>query len=355
MKRISAVLLIMLMLCPNLAFAEEPQVLRTITKEYEFNTKSFDFEYTQGASFEPPEEITEDGAIYKFKSIVYELITQKELFLTEQVTFYHEVENKGMVEKDETIFEEIIQINDESFEGEAVLKEVTYAENVIKDRTASTTESYDYGFQSSKPIPPDTLDVLYHDESSNSDVLTKLNFVKLNESNAQWEDNIHVEQTYRSIYVDEYLLNDGTRLVFNCDQPEYEGFEDVLLEHMRLKKENYRIVGSKWIGDIKTSEGQTTRIAQYTVNRYVKEYSAVYSGSFELPNILTYDATAHYVGDIEKQVPDGIDYTVKAIVTYEEKPIPIKKNLTPVIAGTTGGVIGLCGLVFFLIKKRNKE
>lgn len=186
-------------------------------------------------------------------------------------------------------------------------------------------------------------------------MLATLDFVNLKESNAQWEDNIHVEQTYRSIYEDEYLLIDGTRLHFNSDQPEYEGFEDKLLAQMRLKKESYRIVDSKWIGEVKTSDGQTTRVARYTVNRYVKDYTGIYTGSFDLPNIIAYDGKAVYEGVLENQEPNGKEYLVKAIVTYEEKPLPPKRNIAPIVAGTTGGVIGLCGLVFMLMKRRKKE
>jgi len=258
-----------------------------------------------------------------------------------------------MSEKDDTVFVEFFEINEETYEGEIPLKEITYTESLITGRTASDTKEYAYGLQSTKPIPTATLDVLYHDDKTNSDVLATLNFLKLKESNAQWEDNIHVEQTYRSIYEDEYLLIDGTRLLFNSDKPDYEGFEDELLAQMRLKKESYRIVDSKWLGEVQTSDGQTIRVARYTVNRYVKDYTGIYTGSFDLPNIIAYDGKAVYEGILEDQEPNGKEYLVTAIVTYEQIPQPVKKNIAPIVAGASGGVIGLCGLVFFLIKKRN--
>jgi len=347
MKRLTAALLILLMLIPNIVFAEEQQELRTITKEYQFTATSHVFEY------EPQKEIKEDGIKYQFKSIDYELIGETDLFVSTEETFTHEIEQLGMSEKDDTVFAEFIEVTEEGFEGEIPLKEITYTEILITGRTASDTKEYAYGLQSTKPIPPDTLDVLYHDDETNSDVLATLNFLKLKESNAQWEDNIHVEQTYRSIYEDEYLLIDGIRLFFNSDKPDYEGFEDELLAQMRLKKESYRIVDSKWLGEAQTSDGQTIRVARYIVNRYVKDYTGIYTGSFDLPNIIAYDGKAVYEGVLENQEPNGKEYLVKAIVTYEQIPQPVKKNIAPIVAGASGGVIGLCGLVFFLIKKRN--
>jgi len=63
MKKITAILLVLFFLVPNLAFAEEQKELMTLTKEYEFETTNHIFKY------EPPNEITEGGMTYQNKSI----------------------------------------------------------------------------------------------------------------------------------------------------------------------------------------------------------------------------------------------------------------------------------------------
>jgi hypothetical protein len=205
-----------------------------------------------------------------------------------------------------------------------------------------------------EPTPASELDVLYHDEETNCDVLVTLQFQKLRKTTIpHWEENIVVEHMHRSIYEEEYLLNDGTRLSFSESKPIYDGIEEKLLSQMGLSTSTHRIIDSEWLSETTSEDGVTSRLAGYLVERNVTGYKAIYSGTFDIPDMLVYDATVIYEGNLSKQVESGAEYTVKAIVTYEE--VQEKKNNTAaVIVGTSSGIIALCGLVVFLKQRKKK-
>lgn len=356
MKKSILLIITLLILFSIAVSATEPQ--KTITRETEFTTKLT--EYTYDAS----EEIIEDGVIYNFIDITYQVISEKQLTTTQTKLFNDEVTNEGMKHKDDNIFDKEVMIEKDGYHGVIPLKEIIYTGRKITERTASHTVEYDYKSQVSAPDPAPTLDVLYHDEETNIDVLATLPFVKLKKnSKSKWEDNIQVEQLYRSIYEDEYLLVDGTRLSFNKDKPEYKGIEDKLLRQMRLDTNNYIITDSRWINIAYTKDGITTRLAGYTVNRYVTVYSALYSGAFDIPNMLVYDAAAVYEGELTKEVDDEIEYTVMAIAIYEEiidselndETIIDDNSLIKTIVAAASGFIVLCGLVLLLRKRKKKR
>ncbi len=351
MRKIMLLLVAFIFILTTTAHAEETNdQSQTIIKEYEFTTTSINFNY------DAPLEIIEDGIIYTRKNIDYEIIKNETIYSIETKIFINEIIIESLTEQDDTLFECAMEINEDGYIGEISLKEIIYTERKVTGRTASHKVEYDYGLQVSKPESLSTIDVLYYDEETNVNVLVTLPFNKLKETTKPyWENNIHVQQTYRSIYEDEYLLIDGTRLSFSSDKPQFEGMENEILNNMRLSPEKNMITDSSWIGDASIEDDITSRLASFIVNRYVTGYKAIYSGSFDIPNMLVYDATAIYESELSKQEPNGTEYTVKAIVTYEEVNEVIPKGNIPVIAGTSTGVLGLCGLVFFIIKRRKKK
>ena len=350
MKITFAPFLILLMLIPSIAFAEETESeLESVTREFEFTSNTSDFEYT------PPDQIAADEKVYYFKDIEYDLLSEEKLFTTLTESITKEVTEAGLSEKDDSLFAETMEIDEDDFVGTIPLKEIIYTEEIETDRVGTFTTEYDYGYQPSEPDAAKTLDVLVTDKRTGLDVLAILPLVELKIGSTAWEDSVHSIQVHRSVYDKEYLLSDGSRLSFLSESPEYEGCSDILLSDMRLAPEDYRITGSRWLNELSSSDGNYTRTAEYTVERLVTSYTAVYSGSFDLPDILTYTATAVYEGELSKEEPNGMEYQVKAIVTYEEKPVKKNTAATVAIVGGSSGVITLCGLSFILMKRRKQK
>ncbi len=346
MKKKTALLLItLLLLCTTVYAADET---KTIIKEYEFTTKSEEFDY------DVPETINEDEIKYILRGIEYQILNEETLYETQTETFLQEVFIEGAEKDDDSIFEDEVAIDEDGYLGSIPLKEKVYTERIVTGRTASHKVEYDFGLQSEEPTPASELDALYHDEETNCDVLVTLQFQKLKETTKPyWEENIVVEHIHRSIYEEEYLLNDATRLSFSESKPTYEGIEEKLLNQMGLSTPIHKITGSEWLSKTATEDGVTSRLAGYTVKRYVTGYAAIYFGTFDIPDMLVYDATAIYEGELSKQIEGGTEYTVKAIATYEE--VQEKNNTAAVIVGTSSGIIALCGLVVFLRKRKEKK
>lgn len=308
MKKATIFLLVFMMLIPNQAFADEkPKELEELIKEYEFISTETDYNYKS------PNQITEDEKVFNLRDIEYEIISEKQLYTTVTEVITKEVIEEGLTEED-SLFAESIEVDEDGFVGVIPLKEIIYSENIETDRIGSHTATYDYGFQSSPPDPSKTLDVLVTDKRTGMDVLANLPLSDLKSGASSWENNMHALQIYRSIYEDEYLLTDGTRLSFLSDKPEFDGFADSILLVMRLSSDDYRIIGSAWIDDLSSSDGSYMRTAEYEVERLLTDYIAVYSGSFDLPDILTYTATAVYEGELTEAVYYVIKSQIQTIV-----------------------------------------
>ena len=349
MKRLS-LLLLLLMLIPSIAFAEETESeLETITREFPFTTNASEFDYT------PPDQIATCGKTYYLKNTEYELLSEEKLFITVTETITKAVTEAGLSEKDDSLFAETMEIDENDFVGTIPLKEIIYTEEIETDRVGTYTTEYDYGYQTSAPDAAKTLDVLVTDKRTGLDVLACLPLVELKNGVASWKDSVHAILVHRSSYADEYLLSNGVRLPYSAEIPEHSGCYESLLLDMRLSSEDYRITGSRWLNELSSSDGNYTRTAEYTIERLVTRYTAVYSGSFDLPDILTYTATAIYEGELFKEEPNGVEYQVKAIVTYEEKPERKSGTAAAAIVGGSTGVIALCGLSFILMKRRKQK
>ncbi len=346
-KKILIFILMILMLCST-AYADDE--LKTITKEYEFTSTTQDYDY------KAPKTIKEESIEYILQNIEYEVAEQKPIYETVNETISKELTQRELLKESDADFERYVYVNEDGYIGTIKLQGVTFEEQTVTGRTASHIVYYNYDFQSEEPNPKDDIQTLYHDEETDCDVLVTLPFTELKKtSKGEWVNNINAECMHRSIYDDVYLLNDGTKLNYDTENPAYKDYETVLLKQFGLSPDTSRITGSRWIEAKTTEDGITTRLAGYTIERLTYKYTAVYSGSFDIPDMILYDATAYYEGTLSKQLVSGTEYTVKAIATYQEIPKQRKNTTAAVVAGTSSGVIALCGLIVFLKKKKNQK
>ena len=315
-----------------------------IVQEYVFEGDSRSSKYT-----EAPREIEVKGKVYYRGDINYEVMEEKETI--EAKTFERQEPKEGMYAKDDKRFPESIEVDSDGYKGTIERKRIVYVPRKVTGRTVKHEDTYDYGYQTYIPEPLPILESLYYDKHSKCEVLAPLTYIGIRQvEDWHWEDNFTAEQLYKGIDADTYFLRDRTSLSFDAEKPEYEGIEDRLLAQMRLDPEHYQIIDSKWLTK-KTKDGNVySRQALYIMKRYVARYVASYSGTIDIPNILVYDATAFYEGELERVKIGGNKYTIKATVTYTPEP---PNNTWKWITG--GCAVVLCGLVFLLIYKKRKK
>ncbi len=346
-KKILIFIVMILMLCST-AYANDE--LKVITKEYEFTSTTQDYDY------KAPKTIKEENVEYILQNIEYEVVGQKSIYETINETIFKELTQEGLLKESDADFKQYFSVNENGYIGTIKIQGVTFEEQTVTGRTASHVVYYNYDLQSEEPEPKSELQTLYHDEETDCDVLVTLPLTELKKSSkGEWINNINAECMHRSIYEDVYLLNDGTKLSYDTEKPVYKGYETVLLKQFGLSLDTSGITDSRWIEQKITKDGITTRLAGYMIERLAYKYIAVYSGSFDIPDMILYDATAYYEGTLSKQIVSGTEYTVKAIATYEEIPKQRKNTTAAVVAGTSSGVIALCGLIVFLKKKKNQR
>ncbi len=345
MKKTIILLLACLLLMCTSAYADDE--LKVITMEYEFISQSSDFIY-------PADEyIIQDDVEYILQNIEYEVIKKSPVYETKTQEFKREVKTEGVRNQDEVDFNDYMSIHEDGYIGTIGLSDIASEERVITGRTASQVICCNFGYQAQEPKPDNEVKTLYYDEETECDVLVKLPFNRLKIlSGPEWKGTVNCECIHRSIYDDVYLLNDGTQLRYDSNKPEFKDYEYIILTQLGLSVDTHRITDGKWLDDISTNDDLTIRKAEYIIERLETKYQAVYSGSFDIPDMTVLDITAMYKGTLSKEVFKGYEFKVKAIAYYEE--VPKKSNIPAVVAGTGSGIIALCGLIVFLKKRKKK-
>ena len=109
MRKIMLLTAAFIFIFTNTAYADDQPLL--IVKDYEFVTTDTHFDY------DAPMEITEGDIIYQRNSIDYEVIREEPVYTTETKIFTEEITEEGLHEKDDAIFEDSIEINDDGYKG----------------------------------------------------------------------------------------------------------------------------------------------------------------------------------------------------------------------------------------------
>ena len=317
MKRtIASLAAAILLLCttaqPAYATSENPD---SITREYAFVSQTDDFFY------DAPSQVSENGRVYFRQDVRYEVLGQEPLFKTEEKTFTHEELLTGLSRQSEDKFSEEYAIDEDGYQGSVPRKAVTWTERTKQGPARQYAAEVDLGDQVDVPVPLKEREVVYRDAASNADAIAvfPLKDVKMT-APFRWLPN----------HTATLVVRVGDIMSIDEASPAWQGKEAQLLALMRLDPQKYIIRAAAWSG----SALDGTRTVVFTMDRYAAHFVAIYEGKVQGQDAVTYDGTARYEGVLTKDVPDGVEYAVKAIVTYQA-PVSATPTPTPTPAPTS--------------------
>lgn len=348
LKKLIPVLLSITILCAGSvpALAAESSVAidkNDITVQEVFTTNTSNFYY----NFE--ETIKQDGKKYKLKGVNYQTVSIENLTETQTVT--HNVDSTNLYSKNLTP-EETLVISQDGKDIEVNLKDVTYSDTIIKNRTADLTAYNDYSYQTTTPKPSATKTITYYDDATGQYLTKTLQFKELKaEDGWAWRSDLSIPITF-AFYDSEYYALGDKYVPYNDEKPALEGYETDLLNELNLDTSKYRITSIKWDGEKYKAGDITYRNAIAYGDRYTANYVAYYESTVSLPDAEGYNAVAHYEGQTSVLTGDK-EYTVQATAVYTPD-----HTTAFIVAGVVGGliiiVLLIIAILYVISKKRRK-
>lgn len=314
MKLIPFILVLMLMLSATGVFASTEKY--DLVKEHIFFTEDKDYK----EAFSPKEVIKENGKTYKLKDVEYVVLTKK----GEKVKT---VELKNLDSKKA----------DKSKKFKYKEEKIPFYLNENKTVYEPAKKQAFYVYEAKNPFSfnADSERTLL-DQEGKEFTGTLENVVRGNIY------NLKVTMPAKFIGDDDveyfYFANTKSLWKINATAPNWKGYENDILSYLNLDNKIYSISGGEWTGKT-TSNGKTTRSANFFGNQKVADYTATYtSGDGELGK---YNAKAVYESP----------YIVKAVASYDESHLVL--ILTG--AGLLVGAGALATILYFLAKRKKEE
>lgn len=308
-----------------------------------FTSKTSDFNY----QFE--ETIEQDGQKYKLKGVNYEMVGVEDLVQRQSVTHnvdYHDLYSQELTPEDTLSFTQ----NGQNIEVK--LKDVTYSDTVIRNRTADLTAYTDFDYQTVTPRPAATKTITYYDEASKQNLTRTLEFKELKLTDGwAWRADLTIPITF-AFYDSEYYVLGNKYIPYNDEKPALSGYETDLLNELKLDTEKYRITSVEWDGEKYQAGDITYRKAIAHGDRYTANYVAYYESTVNLPDAAGYNAVAKYEGQATALSGEK-EYTVLATAVYTPDNTAVF-----VIAGVVGGlciIVLLVIAILYVLSKKRKE
>ena len=168
----------------------------------------------------------------------------------------------------------------------------------------------------------------------------------------RWEDTFSFPAVFHEYGLEGYRIG-NTVFKLTGDEPDFSGYEEVLLALIGADTENYRIEDAAWDGEAYTDEsGILCRNVTVTGEKRVSDCTVTYEGSAYFPEADGVRLVSRY--EIEESQGDGGKvYTIKAIGVY----VPKKNHVAAVAAAValTGAGAGTAGYAYSRKKKRQME
>lgn len=339
-KSIFSFLLVLTLVLPVLpARAEDGG--NTITREIVFSSDQQEINETD--AFE--QEIQEGDKVYRLQKVDYDQVDKEPVSIDQKVT--KEVKS-GFILEGET-YEPEQEITEEG---------VTYTLKNIREEkkegdtyTQQVTSYTDYSYPVSKSTVPSTKKVTAKNKQTGKQETVTCNLTGVEQAGSDWEDT-YIDITFIS-YNSSVFRWQGITVSKNESQP-LAGHEKELLESVGGNTEDYRVQRTYWTGQpYENSEGVLCRDARADVERKVSYYRANYVGEIRTENLNAGTIyTAVYEGIQKVTSEDQFIYQIKATATYEAQD-----NIVPYVLAGVGILLllALIVIILFLLKKKKRE
>lgn len=335
-KRITALILCMLLLCTSFVYAAS-----VITREYDIQTTNPDYSsYTvenigSGDLKDIPATV-ENGffTVKRVTDIKIELISEE---VPEEAVFENLLEKKLPEEAEKFTKKDGTELN------------LIDTEWTDYERDAATGTLTKKGYDT-QPDFPETTEITAKLENGETITTTgKLSHVE--RTGASYAKEFSVTGKFiGDSDVDYYDLN-GTLIPNNPVSPQFRGYESIILQHFGMNPASYTITSGVWTSDYMEENGQTVRYAKFSGLRKASDWTAYYEEELtdNSPNRLLYTATCYY--GVQKEAL----YNVHVTVEYGKTEIIVGR----VVAASIGFLI-IAGLIAYLLlllakKKKKKE
>lgn len=191
---------------------------------------------------------------------------------------------------------------------------VTYNESTEGNRWGEVSGNKDYGLQTDKPTPPNTMTLSYYDSGTGETLSIDAPLTELKQTSSQWQDYSYIDIEV-SNYTDSKYMFEGN--VINNDGRTVlpESYYSTLLRLAGMNDGKHRISSVYWMGGAYQNGSVKNRQARANIQAYSASYTAFYYKKFSLNNITTFDANIEYQYDAPVQGNQPL-YRYTATATY---------------------------------------
>ena len=292
---------------------------------------------TEYQNYKPDTEKEIDGKKYIFKNFSIQA--------ENPATF--EITADNLKSKDYQADQRATNPNNSNQTGE--LQNVEYKEVINQNRKTNVSKDVSYAAVPLNYDIPKTFSSEYYDKETDSTITSDLQLSVINKSKTYWNkaDNLTgVVSGYDGLNYS--LKNSNISIPKNEEKPLYIGYEKDILKSLNLNPENYRIIDSSWTSSSYiNSNGLLCRNCSYSVEALVCDITAKYESEIQLPDAISYTATATYLDN------DSSTYTLNLV--YEKAPISKTVIALSVVIGILIISALIAAILIFLSKRKKSD
>ena len=201
----------------------------------------------------------------------------------------------------------------------------------------------DHGYLTAEPAAPAEKDITYTDPDTGlaQTIRGRLTATEQTEPWAWRQVELPIRYYGDESY--EIFQLDDTYIPYDTDAPYWHGTDELMLDHLALDRDSYRLIGSEWTsGWVLDEDGRAVRHGVLYAEVWCAKWVSAYEAQTDIP---LYRATAVY------------SLTGDELIVAQYAPLP----LAVVVAVASVGVLLLAGLVIVILlllahrKKKGEE